>query len=68
MQNPEYHYTVPASFHVAESNMLYWVVVIVSVAALAWAIRQSHKEAEVSMEITTTPASTGAGTPSVAVK
>jgi hypothetical protein len=48
--------------------MLYWVVVIVSLAALAWAIRQSHKEAEVSMEITTTPASTGAGTPSVAVK
>ena len=44
------HYDLPATFDVAQSNALYYVAIVASLAAIAWAIKQSHREPEKAAE------------------
>ena len=43
-------YKLPETFDVAKSNILYWAAIVISLAALTWAIKQSHREPEKAAE------------------
>jgi K(+)-stimulated pyrophosphate-energized sodium pump len=61
------NFDIPKAFHAAEDPTFWWVIVLVSLAALSWSVWQSHREASVSLE--TSGTTTAAGTsPAAAVK
>ena len=61
------NYDIPKAFHAAENTTFWWVIILVSVAALFWAVWQSHREASVSLETSGTTTTAGT-TPAAAMK